>query len=763
MMLSFALAFLIGDLVLQQCRQLPSTYAVFALMLTMMMCWYALRSHWRFANVFIAFALGFAWSCWSAASVLTGELPGKNEEQSEYVTGYIVAVPHRTAGQIDFLFELEDAHILLKLYWQKPLHDVRVGDKWRFLAKIKRIHGTQNPGEFDYEAWALQKKLRASGSVIPGSQNQRLEHSYFVHPIDQLRDWLLLRLIAHMPSEPTAVWLPALIVGERSHIPAQQWDVLRKTGTNHLMAIAGLHIGIIAGIAHFLVTRIWRRYPFLCLYQPAQLMGAYTALFVALFYSLLSGFSIPTQRACSMLAILTFLTFLRRRTVVWSPWALALCIVILLNPLSVLTDSIWLSFGTIALIVYGMSARLSPQGWWWKWGRAQWVIGIGLIPSSLVFFQQASLVSLLANCVAIPWLGFLILPFCFLSGIFLMFFPLLGALFLQIASKSLALLWVVLSWFAQLPFAAWQQPMPNLLIFCVTMLAFLLLLIPRGMPGRWLALLWVTPLLSYSASPIGRGAIKLTLLDVGQGLAVVVQTQTHTLVYDAGPKLQDSLDAGESVVVPFLHSANIKKVDKLVISHGDNDHIGGAVAILSSLKVGQVQTSVPEKLAEYQASLCEAGQHWTWDEVNFTFLYPTAHDLELGNDSSCVLRIATADHSILLTGDIEQTAERRLLAHSRQQLSATILVAPHHGSQTSIVPAFVMAVHPDYVLYAVGYRNRYHFPHAKTVGLYAEINSQQFDTAKSGAIEFELLPGLPVEPPHQYRFEHRRYWFDSTK
>jgi competence protein ComEC len=353
--------------------------------------------------------------------------------------------------------------------------------------------------------------------------------------------------------------------------------VLRNTGTNHLMAIAGLHIGIMAGIAHAVVSYAWRFAPALLLRMPAQIAGACAALFMAVIYSLLAGFSIPTQRACIMLAAFICALLSRRKINAWHAWALALLIVLLVNPLSILTDSFWLSFGTIALIIYGMSGRLAPKGHWWKWGRVQWVIGVGLMPLSLLLYQQTSLVSFLANSIAIPWLGFLILPFCFLSAILLLIAPNMAALSLYFADKSLAVLWFVLTWFSQLNFAVWMQVIPNNFVLFTTVVAFLLLLLPSGMPGRWLGVFWLLPLLLYQSEKPKIGEIWATVLDVGQGLSVVVQTHSHMLVYDAGPKM-NGVDAGENIVLPYLRTLLTKKIDMLVISHGDNDHIGGGCA-----------------------------------------------------------------------------------------------------------------------------------------------------------------------------------------
>lgn len=761
-MLAFAIAYLFGDLWLQQFTVLPSAWMVYSAALVFVGLSFSVHKHVHCGHVISGFMLGFAWTYWCATSLLVWELSHVQEGQSQILAGYVASIPAQDGMQTNFFLQPEHTHILVKLYWRTPIKSVQVGDKWQFVVKLKRIHGSQNPGGFDYEAWALQKGLRASGTVIPGQHNKLLSHSWLVHPIDQLRQALLRRISANLPSSATAVWLPALIIGERSHVPQQQWQVLRKTGTNHLMAIAGLHIGIMAGIAHFLMAWLWRRSRYLCLRIPAQHAGACAALVLALSYSAMSGFSIPTQRACIMLSIFIITMLLRRSIYSWSVWSLALVIVLSLNPLSVLAESIWLSFGTIALIIYGMSSRLAPQGWWWKWGRVQAVIGVGLVPFSLLLFQQASIISFLANSIAIPWLGFFILPFCFLSGVFFIFFQPLGVFFLNIANQSLVYLWLVLDWLSQLSFATWQHAIPNSYIFMLTLLAFVVLLLPRGAPGRWLGLFWLSPLLLQHPVALSKGEIKLTVLEVGQGLSAVVQTKNHILVYDAGPRRADSMDAGESIVLPYLQSIQVKKIDKLMISHGDNDHIGGAGAILASLPVIDLLSSVPDAWPPGQARLCQAGQQWMWDDVTFTILYPTARDLQLGNDSSCVLRIENADHSVLLTGDIERYAETQLVQRSLHELSANILVAPHHGSKTSSLPRFLMAVHPDFVLYPIGYRNRYHFPHTNVMDMYQQLGAQQYDTASSGAISFDMIPGEPLNPPQLYRYQHWRYWLHSN-
>src|SRR3990167_10479988 len=280
-----------------------------------------------------------------------------------------------------------------------------------------------------------------------------------------------------------------------------------------------------------------------------------------------------------------------------------------------------------------MNGRLSPSGLWWRWGRVQWVIGVCLILLSLTFFREASVVSVLVNSIAIPWLGFLVLPFCLMSSLFLFIWPPLGVMLLWLADKSLAGLWVMLTWFANLDYAVWTHTMPSYWLLALTIIAILLLLQPAGVPGKWFGIFWLLPILLDQPQTISRGDFRMTTLDVGQGLSVVIQTANHTLVFDAGPKFGDQFDMGGSVVVPFLQVTGIKMVDKLVISHGDIDHLGGATAVMRAMPVHSVLTSTIDKFPRGRANLCLAGMNWQWDGVRFRMLYPYREALRMGNDS----------------------------------------------------------------------------------------------------------------------------------
>jgi len=617
-MLLFALAFLSGDLCLQSFSQLPSSLLINTLFIASIFIYFFLKKY-RYVYLIFAVIWGFTWSAWYAETVLSYTLQKKIESVPIVIKGHIASLPGTDNWQTSFLFQIQtweyqqvrdNKKLLVKLAWRDPTQKLKVGDQWQFRVRLKRIHGMQNPGTFDYEAWSFQHGICATGYVIAGAENKLLQHEKFYYLIDQFRQLLQDKIITYLPATKTSPWLMTLMIGERQGIAQDQWQVLRNTGTNHLMAIAGLHIGMLAHFIYLLANLVWRRFSFLMLKLPAQQAGAIASLISAFLYSALAGFSIPTQRACIMLSIFMSAIVCKRKISAWHAWALALLTVLIMNPLDVLTESFWLSFGTIALIIYGMHGRLISSGWWWKWGRAQWVISVGLIPITLFFFQQSSLISFLANCIAIPWLGYLILPFCFLSSLFILIVPKTGMFFLFIADKSLAILWCMLDYFSQLHFAYWQHSITTITQLIIISVGFLLFLLPKGFPGKWLSLLWIAPLFIDQAPKPAPNDFWLTLLDVGQGLAVVIQTQHHLLVYDAGPKYNINFDMGASVVLPYLHTLNATKLDMLVISHGDNDHIGGARALLTGLPVYAIKTSVPEKLPTPVTQYCLRGDNW---------------------------------------------------------------------------------------------------------------------------------------------------------
>lgn len=736
-----ALIFLLGNIFFQQFSHLPKMQVMFLVIIFTGIIFFIPKKFFPFKKLLLIFIISFIWTYLYAYHQLSWELPKKDEGQTVPITGYIESIPETTPQKTAFLFRLkklnnQPAHGLAKLSWRYNKEKLIVGDKWQFKVRLKQIHGLMNPGSFNYEAWAFQSGIRAEGYVVNSEENYLIKHQPLKNYINRLRQSLKEKLEAKIPQTNTSVWLIALALGERHNIPQEDWDVLRNTGTNHLMAIAGLHIGVMSGLIYFIVNFIWRRIPRLPLKLPAQHAASIAALIMAFIYSSLAGFIIPTQRAFIMVSIFLIVNLLKRNIPAWHAWGLALIIVLIMNPLTVLTESFWLSFGSVALIIYGMSARLFPKGIWWKWGRVQWVIALGLIPFGFWLFQQCSLVAFVANSIAIPWVAFVIVPLTLLGCLFIS--TKISAAFLLLADKNLSWLWKVLTYLSHFTWSSIYLTMPNIFILMLSCLGVILLLLPKGFPGRWFGIIWLMPLFLYKPEVPKQGEAWFTLLDVGQGLSAVIQTHNHLLVYDTGAKLGDNFDMGNSVVVPFLRTLRVKTIDTLVISNGENDHLGGAFSVLKQMHVRQIKTSVPEDFFQYHAERCLQNQSWNWDGVQFTFLYPSEDKFNLGKNSSCVLKVSTQKKSLLLTSDIDKAVEKKLVQDEKNNLTNDVLLAPHYGSKNAFEGNFMKTVSPNIVLYSVGYRNRFHFPNEDVINFFQKNHVLQYNTIKAGSIKLTI-------------------------
>lgn len=752
-MTSFSLAFLCGILfLLYGFTELPSQKWIIIPLLFSLTIFIFPKKFSRFTMMILGLCIGFSYAIYFSHLTTQWTLPKKSEGKTMMLTGTIASLPETHQNGTSFLFKTKDA--LLRLTWKTQNQKLHAGEEWQLPVRLKRIHGLMNPGGFDYEAWAFSVGIRASGYVAEGNARKIKQH----FSIQTIRQNLYDKILESLPVTNTSHWILALALGERHNIPFDQWQILRNTGTNHLMAIAGLHIGFLSAFIYAMIFVIWRRIPFLVLKIPSQHAASIAALIMAWIYSALAGFSIPTQRACLMFSFFMCAMLWRRKINVWHIYSLALLCVLLFNPLDVLSLSFWLSFGSVALIIYGMQGRLHPKGIWWKHGRIQWVVAVGLIPLSFALFQECSFISFFANSIAIPWVGFFILPLTFIGTFLLLFQLKIGGFFLIMADHSLQYLWMLLTFFSKISWSTWSHAIANPIVFFLSVIGMIILILPKGCKERWLGIILLLPLFFYQPEKPKRGEFWFTLLDVGQGLSAMIETTSHVLIFDAGPRLSENYDMGESVVLPFLRIRGIRKIDMLVVSHGDNDHIGGANAILNALPVNFIKTSVPEKFTKNHADYCLLGEKWQWDGVSFSFLYPAPAQLGLGNDSSCVLKVSNGKQSLLLTGDIEKFAENFLVNNNPHELSADLLVAPHHGSKTSGVKAFIDDVSPHVVLFPIGYRNRYHFPHKKIIANYAEKKIAMVDTMQSGAIQVRVSDHFRLE---HFRQTHPHIWSDK--
>lgn len=777
-----AIAFLCGILLFQQLAELPQVSS------TRLALWVVLLLLAIVCAYFVAplrpllFAVaGFHWALLQASLLLAGGLPADLEREDLLIQGAIASIPQQQGRRWRFLFDVErmqhngqpldesPQRVRINWYGSAPL--LNVGDRWQLTVRLKRPHGFMNPGGFDYEGWLFQQRIGATGYVRTSADNRLLSSDRLSYPVQRMRQSLADAITDQLEQPDFKGIVMALAIGERQAITQPQWEVLRKSGTIHLVAISGLHIGLVAGMVFFLTQWLWPRIASATLHWPAPRVAAVAGLLAATFYATLAGFTIPTQRALVMVAIVMLMLLLQRQRRFSDTIALALMIVLVIDPFVVMSTGFWLSFAAVAAIIFAMSGRMNRRAatnraheLWWRWGRVHLIVAVALLPLLLMTFQQFPLLSPVANFIAVPWVSFCVVPLVLLGTAMTLLLPDVGAMLLNAASSALGWMWPLLESLAAQPQGLWQQHPPASWTLLPALIGVLLLLSPRGIPGRWLGTLWLLPLFLITPQRPADGEWWFTLLDVGQGLAAVVQTQKYTLIYDTGPRYSSSFDTGSAVVVPFLNSVGIDKVETLIIGHGDNDHMGGARSVIEQIEVKQIITSVPQKVSwQYGAQRCVKGQQWQRDGVLFEIVHPSSDRFE-GNDGSCVLRVSSlngADKmraSLLLSGDIEAAAERALLSERQDKLPARVLVVPHHGSKSSSSAAFVAVVSPQYALFPVGHLNRYGFPHTTVTERYQQQGAEMLQTATAGAITVHFDGDGEITRVQRFRDLNRRYW-----
>jgi competence protein ComEC len=795
--------------------------------------------------IIVLIIIAIIYSIIIARQYLNHRLDESSVGQDILISGRVSSLPVASENSRRFEFDVNSFRLLrqdktgstditatlprkLRLSWYYG-EAVNAGETWQLEVRLKPPHGFMNPGGFDYESWLYQQGIDATGYVRQSEMNRRLQ-SAPVLSIDRIRQTLSQQIdiiAAQKQAGGSAIITPgmalvkALAIGDKSSLSIQQWRTLSNTGTSHLMAISGLHIGLAALFGYMLVRRLLP----VCIMKriPAQHVSLVAGLILALCYALIAGLSIPTQRAIIMLLTLSLMTLMRRNTRPVDSLGLAMFVVLLLDPAAVLSAGFWFSFSAVAVIyisvVNGYHADDSTQthlilkrstlSWLVnilkEWMKLQLMISLFLLPLSLFMFQQGSLISPLANLLLIPYVSFLVVPVILLAIACSFLSYGLSAILFKLAAALLDFIWPVLSSLSELPYAFWVKGDIDVIGLLLASTAMLLLYFSKAItrflaihfaptkpdaslfPAYWsfrlLACLLFLPLLITARPPLSSGDFQLTILDVGQGSAAVIRTQNHVAIFDSGARFSDRMDAGSSVLVPYLRSQGIRKLDRLIISHGDSDHIGGAQTVLESFPeadlLGQdIDTLVFHSSGANIKSPCYAGIRWHWDGVDFEFLSPEKSGVSASspglnsavkpaanpvskqgkrNNHSCVLRIASASGSVLFTGDIEKAVENQLLQRYPEQLNSDILIVPHHGSNTSSSLSFIQQVKPELSLISVGYKNRYQLPSSQVTARYETIKSELIETDKSGAITISVLSagGISVD---RYRERVQKYW-----
>lgn len=758
-----ALSFLAGLLSVQQLPVLPDIQ--WLIVGGVAACIIAWLRYWRW----LFFLVGVLWAIAFAMCRLSDRLPESVEGVDVQVSGVIADLPERDEKRVRFDFIIEDAGTgagaatvidpvqqlpgKLRLSWYYPDQPVKAGQHWTFIVKLKRVHGTMNPGGFDYERWLFTEGIGATGYVRPSPKPVLLGSDSSWSNIAVFRQLITDRLSNTLSNSPSLALIKALTIGDGNDITQQQWEVFRKTGTTHLVVISGSHIGLIAGLVYFLVLKLWAWTGWLS--QSPQKVAAVSAVLVAVFYSGLAGFSVPTQRSVVMLAVAMTSIILQRNSRPLNTLSIALFAVLIFDPLAVLAAGFWLSFLAVSLIVYAVSGRLGRIKHVWTAIKLHWVTSVGLSPLLLLFFQQVSLIAPLANLIAVPVISLLAVPLSLLAAVVMFISPMLASKLFYFVDTVLQSLWWLLVHLAEIPVASINHAPPSYWALLFAVPGVLLLLAPAGMPTRWLSVVMFLPLAFTDAEQPETGEINMTLLDVGQGLSAVVQTTHHLLVFDTGAKFSEQSDMGQSVLLPYLRSQGVAKIDSLIISHGDNDHIGGAASLMRGMPAEKVLTSVPQQLSGYAPIECAAGQSWVWDEVEFTVLGPKQAFVS-ENDNSCVLQIRSKHSKVLLTGDIEAAAESWLVDTYGEGLKSDVLVAPHHGSKTSSTAGFLQAVNPGYILIPAGYKNQFGHPHKDILARYRQVDAKWLNSVDNGAITVSVQDNALVV--QGIRQTESKYW-----
>lgn len=769
------------------------------------------------AAVLAAFSLAGLRAGWRLADALQPQWEGRDL----LLTGEVVSLPQEREQGLSFVFRIDAARaagdagdedlggqlpqrVLLGWHaagdadiaaWTGARPQLRAGQRWRLPVRLRRPHGLVNPNAFDVELWWFEQGIRGLGTVR-GSGGPRLLGEGRAAPVDRLRQALRERIQQRVPDARSAGVIAALALGDQAAIERADWEVFRNTGVAHLVSISGLHVTLFAWLAGGCIGWLWRGSERLLLWLPAPLAARVGGVLAALAYALFAGWGLPAQRTVWMLAIAALPLLLGRRwpwPLVWLAGGVA---VLAIDPWALLSASFWLSFGAVGLLLSssredgpadapaagwrGLLLRQAREGL-----RTQAVATLGLAPLALVFFNQISLVGFVANLVAIPLVSFIVTPL-----------SLLGAAWASLWDAAAWLVQLLVAWLQWLQglggedgavwhaaAAPWWAQAAALLAAAVAM---------SRLPLRMRLLAWplVLPLLWPALQRPAPGSFEVVAADVGQGTAVLVRTAAHLLVYDSGPVFGPargpqagpraaagtSGDAGERVLLPLLRSRGETRIDRLVLSHGDADHIGGAASLMRGLPVAELLSSLPPDHALQSMAVrharCEAGQRWSWDGVDFELLHPgaaaylPAHGRAPSTNSlSCVLRVSAAGRAVLLAGDIGVQEEAALLARGAAALRAEVLLAPHHGSRGSSSQGFVDAVQARVVVFQSGYRNRYGHPVAEVVARYRAAGAATLDSAACGAWRWRIGPGLPAggEPGADAagaceRQRTRRYW-----
>jgi competence protein ComEC len=631
--------------------------------------------------------------------------------------------------------------------WYKSEEELQVGQIWQLEVKLKPIHGYNNPGSFDYSKWLFRHGYDATATVRKGKLITP-QFNDILTQINLLRASISQLIDVKFQSPRVQALIKALTIGDKSQISYEDSQLFQDTGTAHLIAISGLHIGLMAFLGvlfgrllfYFLANEKFNRFK----------VEAIFAIVLAAFYALLAGLSVPTIRALVMIVVFSIAYALNKQINRWQAWSIALITILIFDPLSVLDVGFWFSFTAVAVLMFAFSGRKFSHNKIITFAKAQWVILIGLMPIMILVFGKINLLTPLANLMVLPLASLLLIPLMFAAFMTYLFSNTLANFLFELVETLAQLLFAILDELQQLNFLSLSISHIGTITILSVSLMTLILLLPKLFRWRYLSLLLIFPVIFSMPKTLKTKEFQVIVLDVGQGLSIVVKSAKHTLIYDTGAKYDTGFNLASVVVIPYLHSLGINNIDKLLLSHQDNDHAGGVKELMAEFPEMQVY----DVNGEYHA--CKKGLSWQWDEVSFEVLSPYNITPYMGNNSSCVLKISSQLGSILFTGDIEEPIEYRLLHQSKAKLTSDVLVIPHHGSKTSSSQDFIQQVNPKIALNSSGYSNQFNHPHPMIRQRYIDNGIRFYDTQERGMIELLFSKiGISIE---QYSDINPHFW-----
>jgi len=773
----------------------------------------------KLAIIGLLFTMGFAWNARYAENRLENILHIEVEGKELSLEGRVANLPQSNTSGAKFAFEIDQAssgketlnnfpkrvYLSWQPAWRNPqeIPEVIPGQRWKFKAKLKRPYGSLNPYTFDFERWSFHQDFGASGSVRSGELLISRDIAWFECELRmELARWHLRKKIQSMlPEDARYVGvLIALVMGDQNAINQDDWQVFNATGIGHLISISGLHVTMLAGVGASLAAFVWRRRT-LPLIAPVSKIAALSGFATAFIYAWLAGFQIPAQRTMYMVGVVAFALWAGRNPRSFDIWWWALAFVLLIDPMAPYTPGFWLSFGAVAAILYAMGDSQGllgiPTGkelevhWMQRVFQAlreacrvQAVVTLTLLPFTLFWFYQVSVVSPLANAFAIPLVSYIVTPLA-IAGALLPEF--IGRYLLLPAHTCMEYLAIALEWMASWRWSVVWSRQPEWWMLVISGCGIVYAIRPGDIGESWkrrlLGISLSMPLFIWPiqfSSPLNQGEFRAIVLDIGQGTAVLIETANRRLLYDTGPIQGKKDDAGKRVILPYFRGRGINQVDRMVISHSDSDHIGGAASLLNQIQFDSMMGSLPSAnpllqnlhVRKIPAIPCRFGQRWEWDGVEFVIWHPHEETVFIHqypgkpNEMSCVLEVRNQQSSLWLTGDVEKQGEaditERLDKKMLQEIGdrELIFMAPHHGSKTSSSLALLKRLQPNKAFAQNGYRNRYGHPHPDVSARYQNLEIPFYQTPQTGTQTW-LFKNNAKSSPQFLRHDIKRLWHRS--